>query len=1085
MTDKKLIIGVILGIAIVSAIFMLNISKPNPVEAEVGYNLINNDDSVVSAITSSYIKDGNLIIHISNPNNEKIQIIGLEGSKKYKIKNDKVIIYNYKGEQFKLKIGSHSDIYEFGTWIIEGDKVYVNNSWGRLEAYPHTIYCSGWVYFNVTPYQDFGELDFLWGFNTTEVKPTKAEFYKPHFVNWTTNHSMFFYNVSSISLANDESCDYGNEYNSYKRKITYQVCSQWNETTGECEGYNTTSAVVCFDSYEQNGTNYTAFWHTDHSRIENWINVGKYLNHKEYDYKGMNRWWFVTNFKVEPNKTYTARAYVKVPVTTEGTSGKYYFAVKRSAETLSEAITSGHFMVLDPWWNASWSRKRPIHINNTGGSALTDYQVMLNITYDSDMNSDFSDIRIVNETSGETVPYWIEDKVDGSWCKIWFNASYIPANSWCNDTYYLYYGNPSAGSASDGDAVFEFFDDLEKPILFQAKNAASPTIDTGGYLAENIVYDEVTGKYWWIFSDRATSPDSIRLAYADSINGPWTVETDPIIQPEGDFWADSPHLVKFGNKWYVYYTLYPSNDCANGEIHVQESDNVNGSYGSDTLLLSKGSSGSWEDYRVGEPYVFEYNGTYYLFYMGSRNTVENMGPEKIGYATASSPTGPFTKYGSNPVIDGTEFYLHDPNNYDWAADPFVFQYNGIFYIGVTTIHQHIILYKTTDFVTFEYCKDVSPLGSIGPSGAWDGYRFIRGAVMKFGDTYYLTYTGCDPVDHDYKMAVVSMLINDKPWDGREFLPNWKPIRRGWKVASENGEKILKKEGSEDGASSITPYYSRTGNIRIDAIIKHLDSYDLTELLIDVSDPDNMYGGVWGYSDSLRIFSRESGTNNDWVTTSYTVPENTWLEVSFARIGNTLKLFYEDTVLEWTDDSPLSASHVGIRVGSTKTGAVKKIRVRKYASPEPSAELGAEEQQDTDTSFTVTLPAGYTYAHFNLTGVEGASTKTNYPPEGQSDSQPFFNISNTGNVNLTVKMKINATIPNVILKADTDNNPSGAKEINTTYAVLCEDLPPNEYLNVWLWTDLSHAEEQETERELAIAVSSIYGEFPYTFPITLG
>jgi len=59
---------------------------------------------------------------------------------------------------------------------------------------------------------------------------------------------------------------------------------------------------------------------------------------------------------------------------------------------------------------------------------------------------------------------------------------------------------------------------------------------------------------------------------------------------------------------------------------------------------------------------------------------------------------------------------------------------------------------------------------------------------------------------------------------------------------------------------------------------------------------------------------------------------------------------------------------------------------------------------------------------------------------------------------------------VILKADTDNNPSGAKEINTTYATLCEDLPPDDYLNVWLWTDLSHAEEQETEKELEINVS---------------
>jgi len=35
MIERKVIIGAVLGIAIVSVIFMLNLSKPNPVEAEV------------------------------------------------------------------------------------------------------------------------------------------------------------------------------------------------------------------------------------------------------------------------------------------------------------------------------------------------------------------------------------------------------------------------------------------------------------------------------------------------------------------------------------------------------------------------------------------------------------------------------------------------------------------------------------------------------------------------------------------------------------------------------------------------------------------------------------------------------------------------------------------------------------------------------------------------------------------------------------------------------------------------------------------------------------------------------------------
>jgi len=99
---------------------------------------------------------------------------------------------------------------------------------------------------------------------------------------------------------------------------------------------------------------------------------------------------------------------------------------------------------------------KPIYINNTGGSELTYYPVVLNVTYSTGMTIDFDDLRVKYYDGDEWVfvPYWIEKKVNNEWCKLWFNATYISANSWCNDSYRLYYGDNLANSESDFDSVF-------------------------------------------------------------------------------------------------------------------------------------------------------------------------------------------------------------------------------------------------------------------------------------------------------------------------------------------------------------------------------------------------------------------------------------------------------------------------------------------------------------------------------------------------------------------------------------------------------------------------------------------------------
>ena len=115
------------------------------------------------------------------------------------------------------------------------------------------------------------------------------------------------------------------------------------------------------------------------------------------------------------------------------------------------------------WWDSSWCYKRPIEINYTGDDMLTNYQICITVDTNSlvsagELNTDGSDFRIVNEAETATLPFWNETAFNQWDTKIWVNASKI--SDVTNTTIYMYYGNPTAASAFDGDATFEFFDDF-------------------------------------------------------------------------------------------------------------------------------------------------------------------------------------------------------------------------------------------------------------------------------------------------------------------------------------------------------------------------------------------------------------------------------------------------------------------------------------------------------------------------------------------------------------------------------------------------------------------------------------------------
>jgi len=110
------------------------------------------------------------------------------------------------------------------------------------------------------------------------------------------------------------------------------------------------------------------------------------------------------------------------------------------------------------WWNASWTYRKSCTVTNN----IDDYQMKIivgnssggNVTCGGHAQSDFDDIRFVNSTGNE-LPYWRENYTADTQATFWINNSYNDSKIW------MYYGNNSVSTTSNGTNTFIFFDDFE------------------------------------------------------------------------------------------------------------------------------------------------------------------------------------------------------------------------------------------------------------------------------------------------------------------------------------------------------------------------------------------------------------------------------------------------------------------------------------------------------------------------------------------------------------------------------------------------------------------------------------------------
>jgi len=398
------------------------------------------------------------------------------------------------------------------------------------------------------------------------------------------------------------------------------------------------------------------------------------------------------------------------------------------------------------WYDNSWPFRRAITVSNPNGSDQTEFQVLVDLNesnFDfSEALSDGSDVIMTNADGQTLIPFWIESwDQPNALASVWARVPSLPSDG---TTIYIYYGNP-APTMPPSDPV-----ELPPtgPFIRDPGNPIVPAGDPGSgssLLAENIVYDPVTGHYWMVFANYRSGSYGVGLVWSDDPTDPMSWNWHGNIYTHATNGSFAPHILYENGLWYVFFAIRPN-------IVYITCSTINGIYSDPTTVLTP--TETWETYRVDEPYVFRRNdGTWVIIYMGDAGSTT----EQIGYATSAALTGPYTKYSGNPCIP-----FGPPGSYDagTVADPWVYEFHGIYYIGYTVSPTKSSPWSTacattTDWQTFTKLGVIFPVASSG----WDATNSFRGAVARINDNYVFSYTG-----DAYRMGIALQPVYSWPPD---------------------------------------------------------------------------------------------------------------------------------------------------------------------------------------------------------------------------------------------------------------------------------------------------------------------------------
>ncbi len=205
-----------------------------------------------------------------------------------------------------------------------------------------------------------------------------------------------------------------------------------------------------------------------------------------------------------------------------------------------------------------------------------------------------------------------------------------------NNTYYAY-----GTDDKDGIVVYTSNDLIswkKQPTLALHKN------DSWGdkwFWAPEVYYIPQSKKFYMYYSVE----EHISVATSDSPTGPFRQEVQkPIIESEKCI--DNSLFIDDNGKAYLSFVRFTDGN----NIWVAQMESDLKTMKKETMKPCVHVTEKWENDlgRVTEgSFIVKHKDTYYMIYSANDYQSQNYG---VGYATASSPMGPWTKYDKNPIF---------------------------------------------------------------------------------------------------------------------------------------------------------------------------------------------------------------------------------------------------------------------------------------------------------------------------------------------------------------------------------------------------------------------------------------------------